>query len=123
MLAEADAMLQGSYLRFLIQQQRPIPKWAWLNPLAHASVAKLHHLAEAVINRVPTDWGTAVCLLAGDLLQLGKSAEGVYRLQREVLVPLELDWLSGRARTPASPRDLMAIVGSALDQHGSFHDS
>jgi hypothetical protein len=123
MLAEADAMLQGSYLRFLIQEQRPIPKWAWLNPLAHAPVAKLHHLAEAVVNRAPTDWGTAVCLLAGNLLNLGSSAEGVCRLQRDVLVPLELDWLSGRARTPSSPGDLMAIVGSALNEHGSYHDS
>jgi hypothetical protein len=123
MFAEADAMLQGSYLRFLIQEEQAIPKWAWLNPLAHAPIPKLHHLAEAVVNRTPTDWATVVSLLAANLLKIGSSAEGVYRLQREVPVPLELDWLSGRARTPASPRDLLAIVGTALNQHGSFQGS
>ena len=122
-LAEADAMLQGSYLKFLIQQQRPIPKWAWLNPLAHAPISKLHHLAEARVGRAPTDWATAVCLLAANLLEVGSSPEGVYRLQRHVLVPLELDWMSGRARTPDSPRALLVTVESALNQHGSLHDS
>lgn len=93
------------------------PAWTYVNRLAHSGPADLWAYANT---HTADGWSAAVSLLAADML----AAEGpeceLEWLQREVLVPMELDMLGGGSQ-PANPADLVAFVASGIDRHRSRH--
>lgn len=123
-LNEASAMVEGDYLEFLLAARQPIPGWAWLNPLAHRSVPRVVQMARtAAAGLDPEGWSGALSSLAAEMVRMGGTVEGVERIQRDALVPFELELLAGRWRWPTSPGELTSMVESVLEQHGTLHGS
>jgi hypothetical protein len=121
-LNEASALIEGDYLEYLLASRQPIPGWAWLNPLAHRSVPRVVQMARTATAGIdPEGWSGALCSLAADVVHIGQTVEGVERLQREALMPFELELLAGQWRWPSSPSELVTMVESVLEQHGTLH--
>jgi hypothetical protein len=106
---ECEAFLAGRWADCRRTHDRPLPRWAWLNQAAHADVGRLREAAAR-----PADTGS----WPGDDIQavlaravLAASASGdLARLQREVLVPLELRLMG----TVMSPRRVVELVTATL---------
>jgi len=115
LVAEISAFLTGSSVAFFDRRHRPIPPWAWLNRVAHASVADVEEQAGHLHDDEPSDDDArAVAVIAKALLTLSAgTSEQIESLQRSRLVPLELALLDGRIR-PESSRDLTHVSLLAL---------
>jgi hypothetical protein len=75
-----------------------VPVVAQLGVLAHADLGRLADLGRnSRLGAVRKAWGTEMAGLAGDLAALAATPERLVALQRDVLVPLELEVLAGRA--------------------------
>jgi len=75
-----------------------LPVVAQLSVLAHADLGRLADLGRnSRLGAVRKAWGTEMARLAGDLAALAATPERLVALQRDVLVPLELEVLAGRA--------------------------
>jgi hypothetical protein len=69
-----------------------------LGVLAHADLGRLADLGRnSRLGSVRRAWGTEMARLAGDLAVLAATPERLAALQRDLLVPLELEALAGRA--------------------------
>lgn len=122
---EVDAFLRGRLVQHLVAARRPVPAWTVLNTVAHSTWADLVDLAAegvgssdrdtaAVRGGVVPVWQSGPRQLAAMLLACGSIGE-VARLQRTVLVPLEL-WLIGRAAVETiTARRAVEITSDALD--------
>jgi hypothetical protein len=124
LLNEADALIEGDYLEYLLATRQAIPGWAWLNPLAHRSVPRMVQMARTAASGLDADgWSGALSSLAANVVRMGGTADGVRRIQRDALVSFELELLAGRWRWPMSPSELVSMVESVLEQHGTFQGS
>jgi hypothetical protein len=95
--AEIEAFLTGRMVDHLAAQQLPVPAWAVINRLAHATRAELVQLVEGTgrdgdLGRtiVQPQWEASERFVAGHLLATTGSADDLWRVQRATLVPLEL---------------------------------
>lgn len=101
---EAAAYLDGRLLELLRAEGAGglVPPWIWLNAVAHGDQERIAWLAS---DRVAggAGWRRVRAALADELLRVadGDPAE-VARLQREVLVPLELSLAERKDLEPAS---------------------
>jgi hypothetical protein len=117
----AEQMLAGEAPTMFLQRGRVAPPaWAYLNSLAHASIENLRVLAGAEALPDPRGWAATASYLAADMLASERDAEHVYHIQREVLIPLELDMLDDRFAPPATPADFAGLVLRALEQHRTW---
>jgi hypothetical protein len=107
---ECEAFLRGTYLHWLREEGLPIPAWAHLNRAAHAELAEVreHILAEDT-TELAGDF-PAAALLVEAILVAAATPEELPAVQRDVLVPLELDLMQHRV----SPRGAVERVTSAL---------
>lgn len=123
--SEAEAVVRGTYAQHLESLGRTVPSWAWINALAHGSEGELSALAGAgdLSGRRGSggaEWGGAVSFLAADLSTLASLGNrGVTALQREVLVPLELDLARDVRRRRLGPADVVSVALAALHGHPS----
>ena len=115
-LVEATAIVEGT-VSDLPTQGGPAPAWAWLNKLAHADWGQLADLAETPARRNGR-WAAASAFLAGELRSYAQTAEGLLRLQRRDLIPLELRLLDGRTPRPVTPLELVVLVRAEMDNVG-----
>lgn len=98
--ADCEAFLAGRYPEHLITQGRRVPAWAWLNQAAHARA----DVIIAAADRMPddgrclvwTDARAAVASMVAAALVWGADLD---EIQREVLVPLEIE-LAHEVLTP-----------------------
>ena len=75
-----------------------VPAVVQLGVLAHADLGRLANLGRnRRLGSVRRAWGTEMARLAGDLTVLAATPERLAALQRDLLVPLELEALAGRA--------------------------
>ena len=75
-----------------------VPAVVQLGVLAHADLGRLADLGRnSRLGSVRRAWGTEMARLAGDLAVLAATPERLTALQRDLLVPLELEALAGRA--------------------------
>jgi hypothetical protein len=75
-----------------------VPVVVQLGVLAHADLNRLANLGRySSHGSVRRAWGTEMASLAGDLADLAATPERLSALQRDLLVPLELEALAGRA--------------------------
>ena len=121
-LQEAEALLQGHFLGYATRRGRPIPAWAWVNQVAHASPGELKAVAAAAgrhgrQGQPLSDWREVQAAAARELLwAAGAEPDAVARLQRHALVPLELALLRSAARgeVPVTPQVLGRLCHAAL---------
>lgn len=81
----------------------------WVSRLAHVGWDELEVLARCQPRHAAT-WDGAGIYLAVELRDGARSAEGLTLLQREQLIPLELEMLAGHLKAPSTPADLVRLV-------------
>jgi hypothetical protein len=123
---ECVAVLEGRYCEALAAEGRPRPGWAWLNLPAHGLDADLRARCRAANEAPPPEgsWQEArseVCRIA---TAVAPEWGGLLTLQREVLVPLELDLMTGQVqvRTPASLVAKVLLRVEATGTSPSVHE-
>jgi hypothetical protein len=124
---EVEAFLEGRYVDMLGSEGRPIPVWAALNRLAHTDHKGLVGLvAGAGMPSHPRPnarrhaWAEEERFLAATLLaRAGGTPEGLGRLQREALVPVELELISRAAIERMTTHDVLDAGSEALESHTS----
>lgn len=120
---EVEAFVHGCLVDHLLAVDRPVPAWAVLNRLAHASVDELTELAAADGTatggsppREPA-WLRAQRSLAAALITDATRPDDVVSFQRAVLVPLEL-WVIQRSRSEVvNSRRVIDLASEALADH------
>lgn len=119
---EAEAFLEGRLVEHLIAAGRPVPAWAVLNKLAHASPQELADLimihgrsaSEPEVEE-PT-WLAAQKSLAARLVSNAPVPDEITYLQHQRLIPLE-SWLIERSKTQTvTPRQVITAASDALDK-------
>jgi hypothetical protein len=121
---EIEAFLQGDLAEWLETSAAAVPSWALLNRLAHADRDELDHLNERELGSADAGsvtgshrWRAGQLLLADYLLATTSSPEELDRVQREVLVPLEL-WLIGESRIePFTPGEIVRLAWETVEEH------
>jgi hypothetical protein len=80
-----------------------VPLAIQLSVLAHADIGRLQDLGRhRRLGSVRRAWGTEMARLAGDIARHAGTPDALAGLQRDVLIPLELELLAGRAAFPAA---------------------
>jgi hypothetical protein len=104
---------------------RRVPSWAWLNRVAHGTEADLsaliggEHPWDGSTNG-NTGWHRMVSFLAADLLALARATDQTLSaLQREVLVPLELELAREDNHRRLNAAQLVSVALAALHGHPS----
>lgn len=118
LVADCDALLTGRFAERLMETDRVVPAWAWLNLAAHGTERDLRRPRMVAATREQQSWCRARAYVAGEIVMLvDTTTETLAELQHDVLVPLELELLRERApgaRT-ASPEAMALTVLAALD--------
>jgi hypothetical protein len=117
--AECEAFLAGRYPAYLVHRGRPVPAWAWTNPLAHAPEEQLRSMISTRGDAMGPagGWPHALCYVAGELLDLAERCGPLTELQANSLVPLELELISRRDATCWRPGTWVATVMAVLSDH------
>ncbi|MBO0732581.1 MAG: hypothetical protein J2P57_25195 [Acidimicrobiaceae bacterium] len=111
---EAVALLSGRCVERFTGTGRRVPRWAWLNAVAHAQPEDLQGISAAGRLADPGSWAAAIGRVADELLDAADSPDQVGRLQAELVVPLELDVLADNHRLPVRPRDVDRLLAGRL---------
>jgi hypothetical protein len=104
---ECEAFLAGRWAETREDTTRPLPMWAWLNPIAHGDLEQVRALA-AVVD--PPSGPERLQAAVAQAVLGALPATELPRVQREVLVPLELRLLG----SPTSPRHVLELITDAL---------
>jgi hypothetical protein len=115
--SECDLFLAGRYGEHLRCAGRPVPSWAWVNRLAHVSMSELRAIADGSSDgSAPPAWARTARFLAAEILQRVDNDDELKALQRDVLVPLELDlaeqWFAAVAPGEVAQRVTIELVRS-----------
>jgi hypothetical protein len=95
--ARAEDWLSGHGDLLTAGMGSQVPVAVQLGVLAHADLNRLAGLGRhSRLGSVRRAWGTEMARLAGDLAALAATPERLAGLQRDLLVPLELQALAGR---------------------------
>jgi hypothetical protein len=116
---EAERLLSGKALDDVPGHRRRA--WALICPLAHSDRDGLQKLAcarTASLSTRPT-WDAVIAYLAGEVLTTAPGDEALVKIQRQVLIPLELKLLGNGIREPTKPRELVTLVLAVLGSHQS----
>jgi hypothetical protein len=119
---ECEAYLAGQLSAYLIDRGRPVPPYAWLNQVAHATPTELAVIAAGNPQGVqPKSWRRAAAYLAESLLRLAHdSGRPVAELQRELLVPLEIELAGDSSSSEMESADIVRLAFSRFsDFRGS----
>jgi len=96
--ARAEDWLRGRADLLIAGMGGQVPVVVQLGVLAHADLGRLADLGRnSRLGSVRRAWGTEMARLAGDLAVLAVTPGRLAALQRDRLVPLELEALAGRA--------------------------
>lgn len=123
LVADAEAFLSGVYAHHLRHHQDAVPGWARLNCLAHGDLASLHKCrrsfaatkSAAFADWPEENWQRAQQLLASELLELvDNDPDNLSRVQRNVLVPLELRLIQREQESALTALELVQSTRSAL---------
>ena len=96
--ARAEDWLRGRADLLIAGMGGQVPLVVQLGVLAHAELGRLADLGRnSRRGSIRRAWGTEMARLAGDLAGLAASPERLAALQRDLLVPLELQALADRA--------------------------
>jgi hypothetical protein len=114
--AECEAFLGGSYAEHLRRAGVPLPAWVWLNLIAHGTLDELRALATGPAP--PPVWPRARWFLAGEVLAAVESGGCSLRgLQRDALIPLEQQAMTGDAASRWGPAELVRRTRELVQGH------
>jgi len=114
---ECEAYLAGRLAAYLEEVGRPVTPAAWLNRVVHASPRELSVLAitGTTYTLQPSRWHQAVGYLARSLLERAQeTGQPIDHLQRELLVPLELELIGRPDCVLLDPADVIRIALARL---------
>lgn len=119
--AETEAFFSGGYIKKLQSAGDPLPGWAWLNCVAHGELGDVQSLQTVAVaendrqDGGEVSWESAQRLLASELLDLTDNDPVLLsRLQRRVLVPLELQMMRTEADRGLGAFELVQSFRAAL---------
>jgi len=111
---QAEIWLRGEADLIIAGMGRRVPLLVQLGVLAHADLERLCGLGRYCRRgSVRRTWGSDMARLAGDLAASTGTPEALRGLQRELLIPLELEVLGGR-HLLSDREDLIRLVRSYL---------
>jgi hypothetical protein len=115
---EAVAIVEGRIPEFSLDSL-VVPRWGWINKLAHASWDDLANFAK---KRPATNssWEAAASYLAAELISRAENPQTLRALQRCGLVPLELSVFAGTTSTPTTPAGMVELVEIVSDRAKHF---
>lgn len=120
---ECEAFLTGTYWEYITARKRPCPVWAYINRVAHTAPDDVISLADTPerIAEPVLDWLDVERAVADQLVAMtGGDLDAIRRLQRRVLLPLELAIASEpEADAKLGARHLVALTRAALEGHPS----
>jgi hypothetical protein len=114
-IAEAEGLLMGGWTDRYGWRDRPV--LTVVSSLAHCGRDDLLKIRAACPLGYPARWEGPVQYLAGRLLAVTRTGPDLVRLQRQVLIPLELQLLGDEIRRPSTPAHLVTMVMAALDRY------
>jgi hypothetical protein len=116
---EFDAYLSGVYAGWLVRNERSVPAWARLNPIAHGTLGELQSIAETggAPDVAGVAWRPVCAFLAHEVLAVAGDAAALASLQQRALVPLELR-LAASWRAPVAPAELAGMALEAFIRNG-----
>jgi hypothetical protein len=117
LVRECEDFLAGQSALALRESGTPVPPWAWLNMLAHATRQELVRVAVHGLEdeNVPEAWERAVAMIAREVLALAdERACATGDVQRDVLVPIELEMTHELGWATVAPGLLVMHVVAAL---------
>lgn len=122
-VAECEAFLSGHLVEQVYTRATPVPVWAWTNLLAHGSPAELRRAARDLQGGATPSpgWRRARAYLAGELLDAVSAELPLATIQRDALVPLELDLAARDAVNAWDPSHLVTAVHLAIRDCGRSH--
>ncbi len=119
---EVEAFLTGRFVDHLAARHEPVPVWAVLNRLAHADSRELRSLVEGFASDwvihpslAPPRWLASERFIAGQLLAQAATPEELVRIQRRVLIPLELQLIERAKQGNLTPEQVLEAGAEALD--------
>ncbi|HEX6659697.1 MAG TPA: hypothetical protein VF065_16515 [Ilumatobacter sp.] len=104
---ECAAFLAGHWTEQREDRGRPLPPWAWLNPIAHGDLEDVRALAATVS---PSPGVERLQVAVAKAVLNAVPASDLPRIQHDVLVPLELQLMDASA----TPRRILETVTTAL---------
>jgi hypothetical protein len=120
--AETEAFLEGRLVEHLVAAGRPVPAWAVLNKLAHATAQDLAALVDTnggprhtPDGRTPA-WLAAQTSLASRLLRAAAAPDQITQLQHRRLIPLELSLIERSRTETITQRQALNALEDALDR-------
>jgi hypothetical protein len=119
LVADSEAFLSGHFAERMGARSATVPVWAWTNLLAHGAEGELRRTARTLPRPRAHDsiWEKARAYLADDILQMVGHDVSLAEVQRQVLVPLELELAALSDADSWQPQDLVVAVDAALEAH------
>ena len=114
-IEEAERLLAGNLLDSPDLNRRNLPAWTLVAVLGHASWEELCRIAAWRPRPGTGRWRSTVAFLAGETLDIAEDENALLRIQRTTLIPLELDLLAGRIKSPTTPGEVVNLVTWALN--------
>jgi hypothetical protein len=110
---ECEAYLAGHLASFLAARGRPVPPVGWLNQVVHGTPRELSALAVTGSTETlqPSRWARAVGYLARSLLERAReTGRPIEELQRELLLPLELELIARPDAADLDEADMIRLT-------------
>ena len=109
---ECEAFLAGQLVAHFLNRRRPIPPVAWLNRVVHATANELAILAVGITDTYqPGTWTRAVSYLARTVQERAReTGRPVDEIQRELLLPLELELIGDPGSVKLDAADLIRVA-------------
>jgi hypothetical protein len=113
---ECESFLAGEYIDRLLDLDREVPSWAWINAIAHAAPSRIVELASEPSSppSMRADyraWRMVIREIAEDVLATAMDTSAtVEEIQSLTLMPIEFALMSN----PIGPRTTLRVVEHAL---------
>jgi len=109
---ECEAFLAGQLAGYFVRRGRPVPPVAWLNKVVHATIDELAMLAVGTTDvPQPATWRRAVGYLARTVFERAReSSRSIDEIQRELLLPLELELIGNPESVGLDAADLIRLA-------------
>lgn len=113
-IGEAERLLNGRAVDSNSLRGRRVSVRGLVSVLAHGERHHLRRLCNVSSTTHPGSWAATLGYLATELLAMAPDDATLLRIQRQVLVPLELRLLGGEIPPPSTPARLATLVVHAL---------
>jgi hypothetical protein len=111
--AEAEAMLAGELGDWATSADSSVG-WVPLNTVAHADWSKLSDISRGIGLVLDSAWSGALVFVAREVLAVAGDSKGLTELQRQDLIPTELEMLANADAVPSSPKELVSFIQTVL---------